>query len=64
MLLYHLIKIILEIHYNGAMYDEKETKIIENRGGVKMKFLKISVLIFLTIQLDSAYQKTYTWVKI
>ena len=33
-------------------------------GGVKMKFLKISLLIFLTIQLDSAYQKTYTWVKI
>ena len=64
MLLYHLIKIILEIYYNGAMYDEKETKIIENRGEVKMKFLKISVLIFLTIQLDSAYQKTYIWVKI
>ena len=64
MLLYHLIKIILEIYYNGAMYDEKETKIIENMGEVKMKFLKISVLIFLTIQLDSAYQKTYIWVKI
>ena len=64
MLLYHLIKIILEIYYNGAMYDEKETEIIENRGGVKMKFLKISLLTFLTIQLDSAYQKTYIWVKI
>ena len=64
MLLYHLIKIILEIYYNGAMYDEKETKNIENMGGVKMKFKKISLLIFLTIHLDSVYQKTYTWVKI
>ena len=31
--LYHLIKIILQIYYNGAMYDEKETEIIEKKGG-------------------------------
>jgi len=55
---------ILEIYYNGATYHEKETKIIKNRGGVKINFFKISLLIFLTIHLDSAYQKTYTWVKI
>ena len=37
---------ILEIYYKWAIYDEKETKIIEN------KFNDI-----LTIQLDSANQK-------
>ena len=46
MLLYYLITFILEIYYKWAVYDEKETKIIENRGGVKMKFLKISLMIF------------------
>ena len=50
MLLYRLIKIILEIYYNGAMYDEKETEIIETRGRVKMEFLKISFLkVFINV---------------
>ena len=42
----------------------KKKQKLSKIGGVKMKLLKISVLVFLTIQLDSAYQKTYTWVKI